>query len=141
MIISWIEKRPGRPAGGCRGLRAVSGLRLKGWRVDLNQLYRNEPTLHEQDFIPAGFEWIDWYDALPSTLGMMRKASSAGGVVIGVFNFRPVAHHNYRVGAPMDGFWREALNSTAQGYGSSGIFRESGKVRKSRPRTVFLAVQ
>jgi 1,4-alpha-glucan branching enzyme len=87
---------------------------------DLNQLYRNEPALHEQDFDPAGFEWIDCNDALQSTLGMMRKARSAGGAVIVVLNFTPVPRHNYRVGVPIEGFWREVLNSDAQDYGGSG---------------------
>ena len=93
---------------------------LQRWVQDLNQLYRNEPALHEQDFDPAGFEWIDCNDALQSTLGMMRKARSAGGVVIVVLNFTPVPRHNYRVGVPIEGFWREALNSDAQDYGGSG---------------------
>jgi len=93
---------------------------LQRWVQDLNQLYRNEPALHEQDFDPAGFEWIDCNDALQSTLGMMRKARSTDAVVIAMFNFTPVPRHNYRVGVPMDGFWREALNSDAQDYGGSG---------------------
>lgn len=93
---------------------------LQRWVQDLNQLYRNEPALHEQDFDPAGFEWIDCNDAFQSTLGMMRKARSTDAVVIAVLNFTPVPRHNYRVGAPIGGFWREALNSDGQDYGGSG---------------------
>ena len=93
---------------------------LQRWVQDLNQLYRNEPALHEQDFDPAGFEWIDCNDALQSTLGMMRKARSADAVVIAVLNFTPVPRHNYRVGVPIGGFWKEALNSDGQDYGGSG---------------------
>jgi 1,4-alpha-glucan branching enzyme len=29
---------------------------------DLNRIYRNEPALHEIDFEPAGFEWVDLHD-------------------------------------------------------------------------------
>jgi 1,4-alpha-glucan branching enzyme len=93
---------------------------LQRWVQDLNQMYRNEPALHEQDFDPAGFEWIDCSDALQSTLSMMRKARSTDAVVVVVLNFTPVSRHNYRVGVPIDGFWREALNSDAQDYGGSG---------------------
>jgi 1,4-alpha-glucan branching enzyme len=31
-----------------------------------------------------------------------------------------VPHHNYRVGVPAGGFWRELLNSDASCYGGSG---------------------
>jgi 1,4-alpha-glucan branching enzyme len=93
---------------------------LQRWVQDLNQVYRNDPTLHEQDFDPAGFEWIDCNDALQSTLSMMRKAHSTDDVVIVVLNFTPVPRQNYRVGVPIDGFWMEVLNSDAQDYGGSG---------------------
>jgi 1,4-alpha-glucan branching enzyme len=93
---------------------------IQRWVQDLNQLYRNEPALHEQDFDPAGFEWIDCNDALQSTLILMRKARSTDDAVIVVLNFTPVPRHNYRVGVPWDGFWKEILNSDAQDYGGSG---------------------
>ena len=48
------------------------------------------------------------------------RAHSADGVVSVVLNFTPVPRHNYRVGVPIEGFWREALNSDAQDYGGSG---------------------
>ncbi|MDH4231126.1 MAG: alpha amylase C-terminal domain-containing protein, partial [Nitrospirota bacterium] len=37
-----------------------------------------------------------------------------------VCNFTPVARHNYRVGVPAGGYWREVLNSDAHEYGGSG---------------------
>lgn len=93
---------------------------IQRWLQDLNQLYRNEPALHEQDFDPAGFEWIDCNDALQSTLSLMRKARSTQEVVIGAFNFTSVPRQNYRVGVPGGGFWKEILNSDAEDYGGSG---------------------
>ncbi len=35
-------------------------------------------------------------------------------------NFTPLPRHNYRVGAPKGGFWREILNSDSTNYGGSG---------------------
>jgi 1,4-alpha-glucan branching enzyme len=93
---------------------------LQGWVQDLNQLYRNESALHELDFDPAGFEWIDCNDALQSTLSMLRRGHSADGVVSVVLNFKPVPRNNYRVGVPIGGLWKEILNSDAQDYGGSG---------------------
>ena len=93
---------------------------MQRWVQDLNQLYATEPALHEQDFDPPGFEWIDCNDALQSTLSMMRKARKPEDAVVAIFNFTPVPRHNYRVGVPGDGFWRELLNSDARDYGGSG---------------------
>ncbi|MBC7333192.1 MAG: 1,4-alpha-glucan branching protein GlgB [Actinobacteria bacterium] len=41
---------------------------------DLNTLYRNEPCLHELDFSPEGFEWIDCNDTQNSVISFLRKS-------------------------------------------------------------------
>ncbi len=33
--------------------------KLHSWVRDLNTFYRNTPVLHEMDFEPAGFQWIE----------------------------------------------------------------------------------
>ena len=43
-----------------------------------------------------------------------------------VLNFTPVPRHNYRVGVPRGGYWRELLNSDAAEYGGSGIGNSGG---------------
>jgi len=93
---------------------------LQRWVQDLNQLYRNELALHELDFDPAGFQWIDCNDSMQSTLGLLRKGRSNDDTVIVVLNFTPVPRNNYRVGVPREGFWMEVLNSDASDYGGSG---------------------
>jgi len=93
---------------------------LQRWVQDLNQLYRNELALHELDFDPAGFQWIDCNDSMQSTLSLLRKGRSTDDTVIVVLNFTPVPRHNYRVGVPSDGFWKEMLNSDSSNYGGSG---------------------
>jgi 1,4-alpha-glucan branching enzyme len=93
---------------------------MQRWISDLNQLYRSEPALHELDYDPAGFEWIDCNDAESSALSWMRKGKSSGDFVLIVCNFTPVPRQSYRVGAPRGGFWKEILNSDASLYGGSG---------------------
>ena len=88
--------------------------------ADLNQFYRSEPALHELDFDPAGFEWIDCNDSKKSTLGLMRRLDRARECVLVVCNFTPVPRPNYRMGAPRGGFWKEMLNSDSTIYGGSG---------------------
>ena len=93
---------------------------LQRWVADLNRLYRSEPALHEVDFEPAGFEWIDASDHESSTLACLRRSRN-GETVLVVCNFTPVPRHGYRVGVPQAGYWRELANSDALAYGGSGI--------------------
>jgi 1,4-alpha-glucan branching enzyme len=87
---------------------------------DLNGLYRSEPALHEIDFDAEGFEWINAGDWEQSVVSFLRKGKSAGDAILAVCNFTPVPRHNYRVGVPFGGYWREVLNSDSKDYGGSG---------------------
>jgi 1,4-alpha-glucan branching enzyme len=99
---------------------------LQRWVVDLNQLYRSEPALHELDIHPSGFEWIDCNDAPASVVSCLRKGRTTDDLMLVVCNFTPVPRLNYRVGAPRDGFWHEVRNSDAQDYGGSGYGNTGG---------------
>jgi 1,4-alpha-glucan branching enzyme len=93
---------------------------LQKWVEDLNRLYRNEPALYELDCSIEGFEWVDCNDSQNSTISLIRKGKLAGNVILVACNFTPVPRHNYKVGVPFDGFWKEILNSDAGYYGGSG---------------------
>ncbi|HYB19590.1 MAG TPA: alpha amylase C-terminal domain-containing protein, partial [Thermodesulfobacteriota bacterium] len=93
---------------------------VQRWVRELNALYRSHPALHEIDFTPDGFEWIDFKDADDSVISFLRKGSSPHDQVLVVCNFTPVPRQNYRVGVPAGGFWKEILNSDAREYGGSG---------------------
>jgi 1,4-alpha-glucan branching enzyme len=93
---------------------------LQRWVEDLNRTYRQEPALHQLDFDPAGFEWIDCNDSLHSVLSLIRKGRSEADNLIILCNFTPVPRYNYRVGVPRPGYWQEILNSDAKEYGGSG---------------------
>jgi 1,4-alpha-glucan branching enzyme len=88
---------------------------------DLNRLYRNEPALHEIDFEPAGFEWVDLHDWEGSTLSFLRKARYDDSIILVVSNFTPVPRVDFRIGAPRGGYWQEIFNSDATEYGGSGM--------------------
>jgi 1,4-alpha-glucan branching enzyme len=91
---------------------------LQQWVRDLNRLYRSERALHVGDCSPEGFEWIDTGDAAGSVLSFIRR--DRGEALVVVCNFTPIPRHNYRVGVPGGGFWRELLNGDAALYGGSG---------------------
>jgi 1,4-alpha-glucan branching enzyme len=105
---------------------------LQRWVADLNHLYRREPALHEVDFDPAGFEWIDASDHESSTLAYLRRSRS-GETVLVVCNFTPVPRLGYRVGVPQQGFWRELANSDALVYAGSGMGNLGGAASQPLP--------
>ena len=101
-------------------LESVEHAGIQRWVAHLNRTYRGEPALHQLDFDPAGFQWIDCNDSRNSTISFLRKAESGAGDILVVCNFTPVPRWNYRVGVPRKGLWREIANSDAREYGGSG---------------------
>jgi 1,4-alpha-glucan branching enzyme len=93
---------------------------VQRWVKDMNHFYRTEPAMHELDFGQEGFEWIDFQDWEGSIISFLRKGKSTGDLILVVCNFTPTPRHNYRIGVPRGGFWREVLNSDAKNYGGSG---------------------
>ena len=94
---------------------------LQRYVRDLNWLYRNEPALYEVDFDWTGFQWIDFHDAENSVIAFMRKAKDQTHTVLCICNFTPVPRHEYRIGVPSLGWYRELMNSDAEAYGGSNL--------------------
>ena len=92
---------------------------MQQWVRDLNRLYRDEPALHATDSNAEGFEWVDTGDSANSVISFLRRGGG-GATILVACNFTPVPRHNYRVGVPGGGLWREILNSDAASYGGSG---------------------
>jgi 1,4-alpha-glucan branching enzyme len=93
---------------------------MRRWVRDLNTLYRGHAALHEFDSNPAGFEWVDCKDSQRSVISFLRRGSRPVDQILFVCNFTPVVRENYRVGVPLEGSWKEILNSDAPLYGGSG---------------------
>lgn len=93
---------------------------LQRWVMDMSHFYRSEPSLYELDFSSEGFEWIDFCDWDNSIISFIRKSRAAKDITLVVCNLTPVPRHNYRIGVPLSGFWKEVLNSDAKTYGGSG---------------------
>ncbi len=92
--------------GGHRGMLTLVS--------DLNQLYRDNPELHRADFTVDGFEWMDSNASETSVLSYLRRDGDSAVVV--VLNFTPVPRYGYRVGVPVEGSYRELLNSDSSYY-------------------------
>lgn len=94
---------------------------LQQYIRDLNNMYRRYPALHQADFDPEGFRWMDANDSQNSILSFVRYDKQKKQQVVAVVNFTPVPRYNYRIGVPDDGYWVEILNSDASQYGGSGV--------------------
>ena len=86
---------------------------------DLNRIYADHAQLHHFDFEWRGFEWIDCHDAEQSILSYLRKDEE--GFLVVVVNFTPVPRHEYRIGVPEAGIYREIFNSDSDIYGGSNV--------------------
>ncbi|MDJ0820393.1 MAG: 1,4-alpha-glucan branching protein GlgB [Paracoccaceae bacterium] len=88
---------------------------------DLNTLYRSESALHAKDCEADGFQWIEANDADHSVYAWLRRGGPEDPHVAVVCNFTPVARHDWHLGLPLEGHWREALNTDAPIYGGGGL--------------------
>jgi 1,4-alpha-glucan branching enzyme len=98
---------------------------------DLNAMYRQSPALHQRDFDPSGFEWIDAANARQSVIAFVRRGAEARSLMLVVCNFTPVVHHDFVIGVPQPGVYRERLNTDAGHYGGSGVGAAAGEARAS----------
>ena len=92
----------------------------------LNWHYHAEPALHEVDFDPSGFRWIDCNDNENSVVSIVRYAKSRSDFVVMVFNFTPVSRMEYRIGVPEPGWYAELLNSDADVFGGGNVGNGGG---------------
>ncbi len=88
---------------------------------DLNHLYCNEAALHDFDFDPRGFRWIDCHDADQSVLSFVRQGQDPSQQLVALFNFTPVPRRAYRIGVPSGLAWCEVLNTDSMFYGGSNL--------------------
>ncbi|HVE85838.1 MAG TPA: 1,4-alpha-glucan branching protein GlgB [Myxococcales bacterium] len=88
----------------------------------LNSLQKEEDALWEADDDPVGFQWIQPDAAQANVYAFIRRPKAApGGHLVVVANLSPVVKHDYAVGVPHLGAYREVLNTDAADFGGSGV--------------------
>lgn len=101
---------------------------------DLNNIYKNHPSLHEIDFQSDGFQWIDFSDSDNSVVSFIRKSINEKEILLFAFNLTPVPRPDYLFGVPKTGYYKEILNSDAMEYGGSGKGNFGGVYSKPNQR-------
>lgn len=94
--------------------------------ADLNRLYRARSSLHACDHHRHGFEWVDCQDRATSVVSYLRRGPGPTELLLVVANFTPLVRHEFRVGVPMSGTWREVLNSDSWHYGGENMGNQGG---------------
>ncbi len=130
-IGQWLEWNPGVSLDW----HLLQNDRHKGLQTlvrDLNGIYKQEPALYELDSSYAGFQWVDFHDQDNNIVSFLRKGHPREGggpqeLLLCLFNFSPIPQHNYRLGAPLDGFYVEVFNSDSQVYGGGNLGNMGGK--------------
>ncbi len=101
-------------------LRCEQHRGVKAALHDLNHLYSSISALHQLDFSPEGFAWIDCHDADNSVISYLRYACDGSFALIAL-NFTPVPRVHYRIGVPVEGTYHEVFNSDSHHYGGSNL--------------------
>ncbi len=94
---------------------------------DLNKVYKSQPALHEKQFSPEGFEWIEWNDAENSVLTYIRKGHDSKNNLVVIANFTPVTREKYRVGVNGTKQLKLIFNSDDVKYSGSGVGKKTVK--------------
>lgn len=100
---------------------------------DLNTAYRSIPALHERDCDAKGFEWLVADDRDNSVIAWARRGEADNSIAIVVSNFTPVPREDYRIGVPLPGFYREAVNTDSAHYGGSDMGNMGGVEAEEMP--------
>ena len=105
--------------------------KLQDFSKELNHFYLENPQFWEIDYSWEGFSWISSDDNANSTIAF-RRISKDGKEIIGVFNFTPNDHKEYRIGVPEAGTYKVIFDSNLKKYGGnksrlSGTYKASKK--------------
>ncbi|MEM9648676.1 MAG: 1,4-alpha-glucan branching protein GlgB [Bacteroidota bacterium] len=117
---------------------------IQGVIRDLNKVYKEQPALHEKQFSPEGFQWIEHNDQENTVLTYIRKGNEPTDDLIIACNFTPVPRENYRIGVPKTKQLKLVFNSDETKYSGSGTgkktLRPSTKEWNGYPQSVSMTL-
>lgn len=96
---------------------------MQDYVKDLNTLYQSELSLHQNQFKPEGFEWVEANDDNNSIFIYLRKGTQEDEITMTVLNLTPRVF-DYKIGVDEGTRWEVILNSDDEKYGGSGVAAE-----------------
>ena len=96
----------------------------------LNHLYSGQPALHELQFVPEGFEWIDLNHREEGVVVYKRKGNTPADEVLVVLNMTPVVRRDWKIKVSGKMAWKEIFNSDDLNYyGTGDVYNPNVKVK------------
>ncbi len=86
---------------------------------ELNTLYKNNPSLWEQDFEQEGFQWMDLEDRSNSIISYARFAKDRDDHLVCLFNHTPQTFYDYKMGLPSGKNYEQIFCSDQSRFGGS----------------------
>jgi len=87
----------------------------------LNELYTSEPALYENQFDPAGFEWVDLGHRSESVMAFKRRGKKPSLDILVVINATPVVRQDWKIKVQGKTSWQEIFNSDAKQFWGTGV--------------------
>jgi len=87
---------------------------------DLLHLYKKHPALYQQQFDPAGFEWVEVNRREDAVLAFRRKGKRRAGDIFVVMNLSDQSYHTSSFTLQGKITWTELLNTNHPDYGGDG---------------------
>jgi 1,4-alpha-glucan branching enzyme len=104
--------------------------KMKECVAALNKLYRDEPALHQLQFEPGGFEWIDLNHRSEGVMVYKRKGKNEEDDLLVVLNVTPVVRRDWKIEVYGKLKWKEVFNSDdPRYYGTGDVFNPDPKVK------------
>ncbi|MEO6611317.1 MAG: 1,4-alpha-glucan branching protein GlgB [Chitinophagaceae bacterium] len=105
---------------------------LKDCIKDLNGLLKAEPALYQQQFDPAGFEWVDLDHRAETVMVFKRKGKKKEDDLLVILNMTPVVRNDWMIEVSGKPYQEEIFNS------DSAIYWGTGDVFNPELRSVLL---
>ncbi|MFW5841755.1 MAG: 1,4-alpha-glucan branching protein GlgB [Bacillota bacterium] len=96
--------------------------KIDTYNIAFSKLLKEEKALHELDHTQEGFEWIDRDNTDQSILSFVRYAKDKANHIVVILNLTPVVHHDFHIGVPYKGTYKEILSSDAEQFGGSNLY-------------------
>jgi 1,4-alpha-glucan branching enzyme len=88
---------------------------------DLNHLYKNEPALHEYQFDPKGFEWVELDRRNEGVMIFKRKGKYRDDDLLIILNVSKHHYKEWKLAVKGKNHWKEVFNSNSDAYWGSGL--------------------
>lgn len=107
--------------------------KMQKFTQTLNQTYRDNKPLWEQDYESNGMIYSNTDDAQSSTMGFIRQGKRKHQFVVAAFNFVPVERKDYRIGVPYAGEYELLINTEDKTFGGTWTKLETKFVADKTP--------